>query len=106
MLCKGGSRTYYISEKHFELCRLNLSGRMPLEGGRMRFLTALSPCTLRWGDDALELEAFDSVLVPAAMENAVLEGSAKVLMSSPSDRAKLRQELGYRAENVAGLTEE
>ena len=106
VLCKGGSRTYYISEKHFELCRLNLSGRMPLEGGRMRFLTALSPCTLRWGDDALELEAFDSVLVPAAMENAVLEGSAKVLMSSPSDRAKLRQELGYRAENVAGLTEE
>lgn len=106
VLCKGGSLTYYISEKHFELCRLNLSGRMPLEGGRMRFLTALSPCTLRWGDDALELEAFDSVLVPAAMENAVLEGSAKVLMSSPSDRAKLRQELGYRAENVAGLTEE
>ena len=37
---------------------------------------------------------------------AVLEGNAKVLMSSPSDRAKLRQELGYRAENVAGLTEE
>ena len=72
----------------------------------MRFLTAMSPCTLRWDDESLELEAFDSVLVPAAMENAVLEGNAKVLLSAPSDRARLREELGYRAENVAGLTEE
>ena len=55
VLCKGGSRTYYISEEHFELCRLNLSGKMPLESGRMLFLTPMSPCTLRWGDEALEL---------------------------------------------------
>ncbi len=103
VLCKGGSRTYYISDAHFELCRLNLSGKMPLESGRMLFLTPLSPCVLRWGDEALELNAFDSVLVPAALEGAVLEGETKVLMSSLPDREALRKELGYRAENVAGL---
>ena len=63
MLCKGGSRTYYISEKHFELCRLNLSGRMPLSSGRMCFLTPMSPVTLRWADDSLELNPFDLSLI-------------------------------------------
>ena len=76
MLCKGGSRTYYISEKHFELCRLNLSGKMPLESGRMLFLTPMSPCTLRWGDEALELNAFDSVVVPAQLEGVLLDHPA------------------------------
>ena len=102
-LCKGGSRTYYISEEHFELCRLNLSGKMPLEKGRMLFLTPMSPCTLHWGEESMELNAFDSVLVPAALENVVIEGKTKVMMSSLPDREALRAELGYRAENVAGL---
>lgn len=106
VLCKGGSRTYYISEKHFELCRLNLSGKMPLESGRMLFLTPMSPCTLRWGDESLELNAFDSVTVPAALEGVVLEGETKVLMSSLPNREALRAELGYRAENVAGLMDD
>ena len=103
VLCKGGSRTYYISDEHFELCRLNLSGRMPLESGRMLFITPLTPCVLRWGDEEMTLKAFDSVLVPAALEGVVLEGETKVLMSSLPDREALRKELGYRAENVAGL---
>lgn len=103
VLCRGGSRTYYISNQYFELCRLNLSGKMPLESGRMLFLTPTAPCTLRWENEYLELNAFESVLVPAALENVVLEGDAKVLMSSLPDREKLRAELGYRAENVAGL---
>ena len=106
-LCKGGSRTYYISNRYFELCRLNVSGKMPVCDGRMLFLTPLGPCTLRWGDEALELAPFDSVLVPAAMEGLTVESDdCKVLMSSLSDREALRKELGYRVENVAGLTEE
>ena len=103
VLCKGGSRTYYISDTHFELCRLNLSGRMPLEKGRMLFLTPMGECTLRWVDGELALNPFDSVLVPAALEGVMLEGSTKVLMSSLPDRPALIKELGYRAENVAGL---
>ena len=105
VLCKGGSRTYYISDAHFELCRLNLSGKMPLESGRMLFLTPLSPCELRWNEGEMTLDAFDSVLVPAALEGVVLEGDTKVLMSSLPNRARLIEELGYRAENVAGLME-
>ena len=103
VLCRGGSRTYYISDKHFELCRLNLSGKMPLASGRMLFLTPMGPCTLRWGEGSMELKPFDSVIVPAALEGAVLEGDTKVLMSSLPNREALREELGYRAENVAGL---
>lgn len=103
-LCRGGSRTYYISDRYFELCRLNVSGRMPVSDGRMLFLTPLGPCTLRWGDEALELSPFDSVLVPAGLEGVAIESDdCKVLMSSLSDREALRAELGYRAENVAGL---
>ena len=105
-LCKGGSRTYYISNRYFELCRLNVSGKMPVSDGRMLFLTPLGPCTLRWGEESLELAPFDSVLIPAELEGAILESEdCKVLMSSPSNREALRRELGYRAENVAGLTE-
>lgn len=106
VLCKGGSRTYYISNRYFELCRLNLSGKMPLESGRMLFLTPMSPCTLTWEDGELELNAFDSVLVPAALENVAIEGETKVLMSSLPNREALRAELNYRAENVAGLMDE
>ena len=103
VLCKGGSRTYYISDAHFELCRLNLAGTMPLESGRMLFLTPLTPCDLCWGDERMTLKAFDSVLVPAGLEGVSLVGETKVLMSSLPNREALRKELGYRAENVAGL---
>lgn len=105
VLCKGGSRTYYICDKYFELCRLNLSGKMPLEAGRMRFLTPMGPCTLRWAEESMELPPFVTVLIPAGLEGVVIEGNTKVLMSGPSDQAALREELGYRAENVAGLME-
>ena len=105
VLCKGGSRTYYISDTHFELCRLNLSGKMPLESGRMLFLTPLSPCELRWDEGEMTVDAFASVLVPAGLGNVVLEGDTKVMMSCLPDREKLAEELGYRAENVAGLVE-
>jgi len=51
------------------------------------------------------LDAFDSVLIPAQLEGVVIEGDTKVLMSSLPDQAALIEELGYRAENVAGLIE-
>ena len=106
-LCKGGSRTYYISNKYFELCRLNLSGKMPVSDGRMLFITPLAPCKITWGEESLDLMPFDSVLVPAGLEGVVLESEeCKVLMSSLPNREALKEELGYRAENVAGLIEE
>lgn len=103
VLCKGGSRTYYICDNHFELCRLNVSGKMPLESGRMLLLTPMSPCIIRWDAESLELNPFDSVLIPAAMEGVVIEGNAKILMSCLPDKNALKAELDYRAENVAGL---
>ena len=103
VLRKGGSVTYYISNTHFEFCRLNLSGKMPLASGRMLLLTPLGECTVRWGEESMALTPFGTVIVPAALEGVVIEGNTKVLMSSLPDRDALREELGYRAENVAGL---
>ena len=106
-LCKGGSRTYYISNRYFELCRLNVSGSMPLCDGRMLFITPLGSCTLKWGEEEMELAPFDSVLIPAGMEDVRIESDdCKVLMSSLPNQELLKTELGYRAESVAGLTEE
>lgn len=106
VLRKGGSATYYISNSHFEFCRLNLSGSMPLRSGRMLLLTPLGECSLRWGDESMALTPFSTVIVPAALEGVTLEGCTKVLMSSLPDREALRAELGYRAENVAGLMDD
>lgn len=103
VLRKGGSVTYYISNSHFEFCRLNLSGKMPLPAGRMLLLTPLGECALHWGEDSMTLNPFSTVIVPAALDGAVIEGHTKVLMSALPDREALREELGYRAENVAGL---
>lgn len=103
VLRKGGSATYYISNTHFEFCRLNLSGKMPLPAGRMLLLTPLGECAIHWGDESMDLTPFSTVIVPAALEGVVIEGHTKVLMSALPDREALREELGYRAENVAGL---
>ena len=106
-LCKGGSRTYYAANECFELCRLNLSGKMPLHDGRMHFITPLAPCTLRWDDGEEELMPLESVLIPAGLENVFIESEdCKLLCASPADREWLMAELGYRAENVAALTGE
>lgn len=102
-LCRGGSRTYYISDDRFELCRLNLSGKMPLESGRLLILTALASCKIRWNGGECDIAPFATVVVPAALEGAVLEGNAKLMMTSLPDREALKALLGYRAENVAGL---
>ena len=103
VLCKGGSRTYYICDDHLELCRLNLSGTMPLESGRMLILTPLGECELYWGGEHMSLNPFSTFIVPAALEEVAIVGHTKVLVSSLPDRARLREELGYRAENVSGL---
>lgn len=105
VLCKGGSRTYFIAEPHFELCRLNVAGDMPLEAGRIKLITTLGECKITWPEGEIEPAPFSSIVIPAALEGVKICGNLKVLMSCPSDRASLREELGYRAENVAGLTE-
>lgn len=103
-LCKGGSRTYYISDAHLELCRLNVSGSMPVSDGRMLLLMPLGPCALRWGEEALKLMPFDSAIVPAGLADVRVESDdCKLLMASLPRQDALRSELGYRAESVSGL---
>lgn len=103
VLCRGGSRTYYVSDAAMELCRLNLSGTMPLESGRPLLLTPMGGCEIRWGSESLFPAPFQTVVIPAGLEGVTLVGNTKILMAAPSDRPALREALGYRAENVAGL---
>ena len=69
----------------------------------MTLLTSLGDCEIHWGDQFMALKLLDTVVVPAGLEDVVLSGDAKVMAASLPDREALRQELGYRAENVAGL---
>ena len=103
LLCEGGSRTYYISDENFELARLNVCGKMPLPEGRMLFITPTAPTKVTWAEGELEVAPFQTVVVPAAMKGVCVEGKLSVLLSCLPDRETLRNELGYRAENVAGL---
>jgi mannose-6-phosphate isomerase len=105
MEAEGGRKTVYISDGNFELWRLDASGRMALDKGQMRLITALGGGVLGWEGGALPLSAGDSVLVPADTA-AYVEGNLSVLMSLPGDRAGLKALLGERAGQVAGLNEE
>lgn len=104
-LTEGGSVTAYVSEPHFELVRLNLAGRMPVSGGRIRMLTPLYECTLLYPGGEMPLSTGETALIPAALEGVALVGRAPVLLSTTPDPQKLIRELSYRASDVAGLTE-
>ena len=47
-LVRGGSVTHYICDRRFHLMRLNVSGEMPLESGRMLFVTPTGTMALLW----------------------------------------------------------
>lgn len=106
LLAQGGSKTAYISDANFELWRLNIAGTMPLESGQMLFLTPLGECRLRWPEGALDLRPGDSVLIPAGLEGVSIAGQLTALCSTTPDRQALKDALGYRAGDVAGLMEE
>lgn len=106
VLCQGGSMTFYIADKHFELCRLNVAGTMPLPAGRMLLITALGDCTLTWPEGQMRLGCGDTVLAPAYLAGVALQGRMTALCASTPDRAALREALGYRAGAVAGLNDE
>ncbi len=101
----GGRETVYICDGNFELWRLDVSGRMALDSGRMRLITALGSGVLGWEGGDLPLSAGDSLLVPADTK-AWVEGNLPMIMARPSDRAALKALLGERAGQVAGLDEE
>ena len=103
VICEGGSRTAYISDPNFELWRLNVAGNMPLEGGRMRLLTALCPVHVSWAEGEFDLDMGETCVVPAAMPGVTVSGRGAVLCSILPDQAALRDQLGYRAELIAGL---
>jgi len=101
-LVSGGSATHYILDQHFQLSRLNVSGTMPLDPGRMLLLTPIAPMRLSWAGGALDLGPFESALVPAGTDGAALEGDGWVLCSSLPDRERLQRGLGSRIADVAG----
>ena len=102
-LTEGGSITYYICDDNFELMRLNVSGKMPLDFEYMAFVTPLDACRIRWDEREIELRPFETALIPACVKTARIEGRLTALCSTLPEKEKLNELLGYRAENVAGL---
>ena len=71
----------------------------------MAFVTPLGPCELEWDGGGMELAPFETALIPACQNTARIKGRLPALCSTLPDRESLRAGLGYRAEDVAGLTE-
>ena len=103
VLCEGGSRTHYVCDENFALMRLNVCGNMPLDFRYMAFITPTEPCKVSWDGGEMELQPFETAFVPANCPNPRVEGRLTVLCSTLPEQEKLRSELSYRAENVAGL---
>lgn len=103
VICEGGSSTAYISDANFELWRLNVAGEMPLESGRMRLLTALCPLRVRWGEGEFDLNVGETCVVPAALSGVSISGRGAVLCSMLPDQQAIREQLGYRADLIAGV---
>ena len=101
LLCEGGSVTHYICDENFALMRLNVCGHMPLDFKYMAFVTPTEPCVMGWNGGQIEMNPFETALIPAACEGAYIEGRLTALCSSLPEQEKLRAALGYRAENVA-----
>ena len=85
--------------------RLNVAGTMPLSFPKMAFVTPLGPCELSWDGGSMELAPFETALIPACQNTVRIKGRLPALCSTLPDRESLRAGLGYRAEDVAGLTE-
>ena len=77
----GGSRQLLVCSDFFELWHLQVEGEMPLDMAGMKLITPLAPCRICWGRESLPVEAFRSVVVPAALEGVILCGNAPVLMT-------------------------
>ena len=103
VLTHGGSITHYICDDNFALMRLNVAGSMPLDFKYMAFVTPLDECKIVWGGGKVTLRPFQTALIPACVNDARIEGHLTALCSSLPEKQKLREELSYRAENVAGL---
>ena len=105
-LVSGGSITYYICDDNFELMRLNVAGKMPLDFKTMAFVTPLAECRITWDGGEATLNPFETALIPAAAKDVAIEGRLPALCSTLPEKEKLKTLLSYRAENVAGLTGE
>jgi mannose-6-phosphate isomerase len=98
----GGRETLYICDGNFELWRLDAAGRMVLEAGRMRLLTALGRCVVGWDGGAIALGAGDTVVIPAVCD-AWLEGNLTAILSTTCDCERAAQRLGDRIRQVVGF---
>ena len=77
----GGDTVLLVDDPHFQLYAADLKGSRTLSGGRMMFITPMAACTLRWGNDCLELAPYQSALIPAAMDSVEIAGSGRVLLA-------------------------
>ena len=71
-----------MDDPHFRLYAVDLDETLSLPAGRMQFMTPTMKCTLHWGENSQELDAYQSVLIPAGMDAIEVSGSGRVLLAS------------------------
>ena len=80
---EGGVQITYIADEHFELQKIMLSGVMPLPSGRMRLITSLNMCRLRWDDGEADFPPGKSCFIPENIESVALTGCAELICVMP-----------------------
>ena len=78
---------------------------MPLSFKYMAFVTPLDECRIGWDGGEWTLKPFETALIPASVKGVFMGGRLTALCSTLPDREALKAQLGYRAENVAGLVQ-
>lgn len=102
---EGGVATAYVCDENFEFWRLNVAGETPLPKDRLRLITAIGECGLKWENGIETLHAGDSAVIPAECGSVSILGETQALLSMTPDAKAVKAVLGKRAALVAGIRE-
>lgn len=80
-LCFDGKGRVLVDDPHFQLLSVDVEDEVTLPGGKMQFITATMPCTLRWGREEQSIVPYQSALVPADMTSMQIAGKGRILVS-------------------------
>ena len=80
-ILSGGTSTLLADDPHFQLYAVDLDGTFSLPAGRMQFITSTIPCTICWDGHEESIDSYQSVLIPARMQNVRISGKGRVLVS-------------------------
>lgn len=83
----GGRRSTLIDGEYFRLSQLDVAGRMPIETDSFALITALGEGRIEYDGGYVDMKAGDSLLTPAALDEFMIAGHLRALMSEPGENS-------------------